>query len=209
MIPGPQIVEIVAHALKSGYRRAAWAAAGMVLGDVLYLATILAGSRRMTTNTRKKSSASAVRSRAMAITGTDRRVPPHFVNSCLDELILHFPFAERGEVEGLDDRFPRYNGYPKEVYPIIIRDGAQKPDGLASTFAMAVWDFTPSWMKPPQYRPSVNVPCEGMLRMPGLDPPIGRADVWFLSTVFSNGTLEGRTERRSHTPSPLRSGRHF
>ncbi|WP_221976360.1 hypothetical protein [Rhizobium laguerreae] len=39
----------------------------------------------------------------------------------LARLILHFPFAERGEVEGLDDRFPRYNGYPKEVYPIIIR----------------------------------------------------------------------------------------
>ncbi|WP_313904317.1 LysE family translocator [Rhizobium laguerreae] len=38
-----QIVAIVAHALKSGYRRAAWAAAGMVLGDVLYLATVLAG----------------------------------------------------------------------------------------------------------------------------------------------------------------------
>lgn len=82
-----------------------------------------------------------------------------FVDSSLDELIRHFTFAERGEVDGLDDRFPRYNGYPKEVYPIIIRDGAQ-PAGLASTFAMAVWDFTPSWMKPPQYRPSVHVPCE-------------------------------------------------
>ncbi|MEH7881661.1 LysE family translocator [Rhizobium laguerreae] len=43
VIPGPQIVAIVAHALKSGYRRAAWATAGMVLGDVLYLATVLAG----------------------------------------------------------------------------------------------------------------------------------------------------------------------
>lgn len=43
VIPGPQIVAIVAHALKSGYRRAAWATAGMVLGDVLYLATVLTG----------------------------------------------------------------------------------------------------------------------------------------------------------------------
>lgn len=43
IIPGPQIVAIVAQALKSGYRRAAWMTAGMVLGDVLYLAAVLAG----------------------------------------------------------------------------------------------------------------------------------------------------------------------
>jgi len=43
VIPGPQIVAIVAQALKSGVRRAAWMTAGMVLGDVLYLATVLAG----------------------------------------------------------------------------------------------------------------------------------------------------------------------
>jgi len=43
VIPGPQIVAIVAQALKSGYRQAAWMTAGMVLGDVLYLATVLAG----------------------------------------------------------------------------------------------------------------------------------------------------------------------
>lgn len=43
IIPGPQIVAIVAQALKSGYRRAAWMTAGMVFGDVLYLAAVLAG----------------------------------------------------------------------------------------------------------------------------------------------------------------------
>ncbi|PBC01075.1 LysE family translocator [Mesorhizobium sp. WSM3860] len=43
IIPGPQIVAIVAQALKSGYRQAAWMTAGMVLGDVLYLAAVLAG----------------------------------------------------------------------------------------------------------------------------------------------------------------------
>lgn len=43
IIPGPQLVAIVAQALKSGYRQAAWMTAGMVLGDVLYLATVLAG----------------------------------------------------------------------------------------------------------------------------------------------------------------------
>jgi threonine/homoserine/homoserine lactone efflux protein len=43
VIPGPQLVAIVAQALKSGYRQAAWMTAGMVLGDVLYLATVLAG----------------------------------------------------------------------------------------------------------------------------------------------------------------------
>ncbi|WP_192247335.1 LysE family translocator [Mesorhizobium silamurunense] len=43
IIPGPQIVAIVAQALQSGYRQAAWMTAGMVLGDVLYLAAVLAG----------------------------------------------------------------------------------------------------------------------------------------------------------------------
>ncbi|MBY2946984.1 SOS response-associated peptidase [Rhizobium leguminosarum] len=85
-----------------------------------------------------------------------------FVDSSLDELIGHFTFADRGEVDGLDDRFPRYNGYPKEVYPIIISGSAQKPGASASTFVMAVWDFTPSWMKPSRRRPSANLPCEGI-----------------------------------------------
>ncbi|MDX8481677.1 LysE family translocator [Mesorhizobium sp. VK24D] len=43
IIPGPQLVAIVAQALRSGYRQAAWMTAGMVLGDVLYLAAVLAG----------------------------------------------------------------------------------------------------------------------------------------------------------------------
>ncbi|MBY2925590.1 SOS response-associated peptidase [Rhizobium leguminosarum] len=84
-----------------------------------------------------------------------------FVDSSLDELIRHFTFAERGEVDGLDDRFPRYNGYPKEVYPIIIRDGAQKSTASMSTFAMALWNFTPSCMRPSQRSPSV-IRCEGI-----------------------------------------------
>jgi threonine/homoserine/homoserine lactone efflux protein len=41
--PGPQIVAIVAQALRSGHRQAGWMTAGMVLGDVLYLAVVLAG----------------------------------------------------------------------------------------------------------------------------------------------------------------------
>lgn len=43
IMPGPQIVAIVAQALKSGYRPAAWMTAGMVFGDILYLAAALAG----------------------------------------------------------------------------------------------------------------------------------------------------------------------
>ena len=42
-IPGPQIVAIVAQAMKSGYRQAVWMTLGMVVGDVLYLAAVLAG----------------------------------------------------------------------------------------------------------------------------------------------------------------------
>ncbi|MBY3088624.1 SOS response-associated peptidase [Rhizobium laguerreae] len=84
-----------------------------------------------------------------------------FVNSSLDELIRHFTFAGRGEVDGLDDRFPRYNGYPKEVYPIIIRDGARKSAAQESTFAMALWNFTPPCMSPFQRSPPV-IRCEGI-----------------------------------------------
>lgn len=43
VIPGPQIVALVAHAMSSGYRRAFWMTAGMVIGDVLYLSAVLAG----------------------------------------------------------------------------------------------------------------------------------------------------------------------
>ncbi|RUM14277.1 LysE family translocator [Rhizobium phaseoli] len=43
IIPGPQIVAIVAQALHSGYRKAAWMTAGMVVGDVIYLSAALAG----------------------------------------------------------------------------------------------------------------------------------------------------------------------
>jgi threonine/homoserine/homoserine lactone efflux protein len=43
IIPGPQIVAIVAQALRGGYRPAAWMTAGMIVGDVLYLAAVLAG----------------------------------------------------------------------------------------------------------------------------------------------------------------------
>lgn len=42
-IPGPQIVAIVAQAMKSGYRQAIWMTLGMVVGDVLYLTAVLAG----------------------------------------------------------------------------------------------------------------------------------------------------------------------
>jgi threonine/homoserine/homoserine lactone efflux protein len=43
IIPGPQLVAIVAQALRSGYRQALWITIGMVAGDVLYLAAVLAG----------------------------------------------------------------------------------------------------------------------------------------------------------------------
>ncbi|TCU41442.1 LysE family translocator [Rhizobium azibense] len=43
IIPGPQIVAIVAQSLRSGYRLAGWMTAGMVLGDIVYLAAALAG----------------------------------------------------------------------------------------------------------------------------------------------------------------------
>jgi threonine/homoserine/homoserine lactone efflux protein len=43
IIPGPQIVAIIAQALRAGYRQAVWITIGMVAGDVLYLTAVLAG----------------------------------------------------------------------------------------------------------------------------------------------------------------------
>jgi threonine/homoserine/homoserine lactone efflux protein len=43
IIPGPQLVAIVAQALRGGYRQAVWITLGMVAGDVLYLAAVLGG----------------------------------------------------------------------------------------------------------------------------------------------------------------------
>jgi len=43
VIPGPQLVAIVAQALRGGHRPAVWITIGMVAGDVLYLAAVLAG----------------------------------------------------------------------------------------------------------------------------------------------------------------------
>ena len=43
VIPGPQLVAIVAQALRGGHRPAVWITLGMVAGDVLYLGAVLAG----------------------------------------------------------------------------------------------------------------------------------------------------------------------
>ncbi|WP_064691530.1 SOS response-associated peptidase [Rhizobium aegyptiacum] len=82
-----------------------------------------------------------------------------YVDSSLDELVRHFSFAGRGTIEGLRDRFPRYNGFPREAYPIILRDNAL---GAAPVFNMAVWDFTQARMKPARQARSTNVRCEGI-----------------------------------------------
>jgi threonine/homoserine/homoserine lactone efflux protein len=43
IIPGPQIIAIVAQSLRFGFRPALWVTAGTVLGDVLYLCAALGG----------------------------------------------------------------------------------------------------------------------------------------------------------------------
>lgn len=43
VIPGPQIFAIVARGFSRGYRSAVWMVAGMVMGDILYLAAVLGG----------------------------------------------------------------------------------------------------------------------------------------------------------------------
>ncbi|MBX4887660.1 hypothetical protein HJA90_29505, partial [Rhizobium bangladeshense] len=81
-----------------------------------------------------------------------------YVDSSLDELVRHFSFAGRETIDVLGHRFPRYNGFPREVYPIIIRDNSV---GMP-VFKTAVWDFTQARMKPARRPSSTNVSCEGI-----------------------------------------------
>ncbi|MBX4884097.1 SOS response-associated peptidase [Rhizobium bangladeshense] len=81
-----------------------------------------------------------------------------YVDSSLDELVSHFSFAGREAIDVLGHRFPRYNGFPREVYPIIIRDNSV---GMP-VFKTAVWDFTQARMKPARRPSSTNVRCEGI-----------------------------------------------
>jgi putative SOS response-associated peptidase YedK len=67
-----------------------------------------------------------------------------YVKSTIPEMIKRFGFADPGEIERLSNGFPRYNGAPRLVYPIIVMDELMK--GTAG-FASATWGLVPYWSK--------------------------------------------------------------
>ncbi|ANL73013.1 hypothetical protein AMC83_CH03058 [Rhizobium phaseoli] len=84
------------------------------------------------------------------------------IKTSSDEIVGSFPFAQRGEIDSLGDRLPRYNGFPTQVYPIIVRDIIRKPNMIGPVFAPARWEFLAPWMKPGRRQPLINAPCEGI-----------------------------------------------
>ncbi|EJB07923.1 hypothetical protein Rleg9DRAFT_6945 [Rhizobium leguminosarum bv. trifolii WSM597] len=86
-----------------------------------------------------------------------------FVKTSLEELIGNFAFAVKGgDIDGLGNRFPRWNGAPSQDYPIIIRDIVREPDTSGPIFVTARWGLMPSWAKSGGRPPPVNVRCEGI-----------------------------------------------
>jgi len=68
-----------------------------------------------------------------------------YVKTSLEELISNFSFAVRvGDVDGLGNRFPRWNGAPSQDYPIIIRDIVREPDSYVPIFVSARWGLMPN-----------------------------------------------------------------
>lgn len=81
-----------------------------------------------------------------------------YLKTNLEGLLRAFGFATRGGVEALANQFPRYNGAPTLIYPIIIRDVIRDPDLFGPVFVSARWGLIPSWTKDPKAgRPLVNV----------------------------------------------------
>ncbi len=91
-----------------------------------------------------------------------------FVKSTLAELVRGFSFADPSGVAGLGNAFPRYNGAPTLIYPIIVPDEALKGSAM---FVSAKWGLIPSWQKeassgrpPPINARSESIATNGMFK---------------------------------------------
>jgi len=62
-----------------------------------------------------------------------------FVKTTLAQLMAGFPAAMRGDAGGLGNEFPRWNGAPRQDYPLIV----QEPDVRGPIFMRARWGFIP------------------------------------------------------------------
>ncbi|SCB61724.1 Putative SOS response-associated peptidase YedK [Rhizobium aethiopicum] len=98
-----------------------------------------------------------------------------YIKESLDELARSFAFAGQGELEALADCLPRYNGAPRQVYPIIIQDQMRETGTVAPVIAAAVWGLVPALANSRDRRlPLINVRCEN-IATDGLTGPAYRS----------------------------------
>ncbi|MBB4194911.1 putative SOS response-associated peptidase YedK [Rhizobium aethiopicum] len=84
-----------------------------------------------------------------------------YIKESLHDLARSFAFAGQGELDGLIDRIPRYNGSPSQVYPIIIQEAAPGTGIVAPVFVIAKWGLVSASRTPSDRRlPLVDVRCE-------------------------------------------------
>ncbi|GAA2849231.1 putative SOS response-associated peptidase YedK [Aminobacter aminovorans] len=82
-----------------------------------------------------------------------------FVKSTLAEMVRSLGFADPAAIGPLDNSFPRYNGAPSLIYPVIVQDEAQTGSAM---FVQAKWGLVPAWQKEaaPGRPPPVNARSE-------------------------------------------------
>ena len=69
-----------------------------------------------------------------------------FVKNTLAEMVRKFSFAHPGEIGAIDNSFPRYNGAPRLLYPIIVREDRARPTAMS---VPARWGLIPRGEKDP------------------------------------------------------------
>ena len=83
-----------------------------------------------------------------------------FVKTTLAQLMAGFPAAMRGDAGGLDNEFPRWNGAPRQDYPLIV----QEPDVRGPIFMRARWGFIPRRTADPKGARSRSTPVPSRSR---------------------------------------------
>lgn len=67
-----------------------------------------------------------------------------FVKSTIPHMVRRFEFAHAGDIEGLGNGFPIWNGAPSLIYPIVIRE--EHSISMAG-FVSAKWGLVPGWAR--------------------------------------------------------------
>ena len=109
-----------------------------------------------------------------------------YIKTTLKGLMRAFSFARSEGVGGLANQFPRYNGAPTQIYPVIIHDVIRDPDLLGPVFVSARWGLLPRWAKDAKgggRPPPINVRCEtvstnGLFKALKSGAPFALAGIW-------------------------------